>query len=162
VAGLLLRAVIGGTVAVHGIAHGRSLDATADWFRAIGFRQPRFQALASAVVETGTGVALLAGLGTPLAAAAVVGTMGVAARAVHQVNGFFITSEGYEYVLNLATASAALAGIGPGKWSADRALGFDRRLYGASAVAVAGGVGLAGAAAQLAAFWRPNAGATSA
>jgi putative oxidoreductase len=94
------------------------------------------------------------GAGTPLAAAAVVGTMGVAARSVHQPNGFFVTAEGYEYVLNLAAASVALAGLGPGRWSVDRALGLDRRLRGGPAAAVAAGIGLAGAAAQLAVFWR--------
>ena len=45
---------------------------------------------------------------------AVVGTMAVAARSVHVKNGFFITAEGYEYVLNLSAASVALAAIGPG------------------------------------------------
>jgi putative oxidoreductase len=156
VAGLLLRTVVGGTMVAHGVKHGRSLEGTAGWFSSIGFRHPRLQAQASAVVETGAGAALLAGLGTPLAAAAVVGTMGVAARTVHQPNGFFITGEGYEYVLNLAAASVALAGIGPGRWSVDRALGLDRRLHGLPALALAAGLGLAGTAAQLAAFWRPE------
>jgi putative oxidoreductase len=154
VARLLLRTVVGGTMIAHGVKHGRSLDGTAGWFGSIGFREPRLQAQASAVVEVGAGAALIAGAGTPLAAAAVVGTMGVAARSVHQPNGFFITAEGYEYVLNLAAASVALAGLGPGRWSVDRALGLDRKLRGGPAAAVAAGVGLAGAAAQLAAFWR--------
>jgi putative oxidoreductase len=154
VARLLLRVVVGGTRIAHGLKHGRSLDGTAGWFGSIGFKEPRLQAQASAVVETGAGAALIVGAGTPLAAAAVVGTMGVAARSVHQPNGFFITAEGYEYVLNLAAASVALAGLGPGRWSVDRALGLDRKLRGGAAAAVAAGVGLAGAAAQLAVFWR--------
>ncbi|HEV7469614.1 MAG TPA: DoxX family protein [Pseudonocardia sp.] len=112
---LLLRTVLGGTMIAHGLKHGRSLDGTAGWFGSIGFKEPQLQARASAIVETGAGAALIAGAGTPLAAAAVVGTMGVAARSVHQPNGFFITAEGYEYVLNLAAASVALAGLGPGR-----------------------------------------------
>jgi len=156
-AALLLRGAIGGTMIAHGVKHGRSLKGTAGWFGSIGFRQPDLQAKASAVVEIGSGVALLAGAATPLAAASVVGTMGVAARSVHQPNGFFINAEGWEYVANLATAAVALAAIGPGRFSVDRATGLDRKLRGPAAGAVAAGVGLAGAAAQLAVFWtRPD------
>ncbi|SDH22676.1 DoxX family protein [Pseudonocardia oroxyli] len=154
IASLLLRSAVGGTMIAHGVKHGRSLEGTAGWFGSIGFRQPKLQAQASAVVEIGSGALLLAGAGTPLAAAAVVGTMGVAARSVHVPNGFFITAEGWEYVTNLATAAVALAAIGPGRFSVDHAAGLDRRLTGGQRAAVAAGLGLAGAAAQLAAFWR--------
>src|SRR5262245_48766690 len=99
----------------HGVRHGRTLDGTAGWFRSIGFRQARLQAQLSAAVEIGAGTALVAGAGTPLAASAVVGTMGVAARTVHLPNGFFVNAEGYEYVMNLAIASTALAALGPGR-----------------------------------------------
>jgi putative oxidoreductase len=71
----------------HGVKHGRSLPDTAGWFRSIGFRQSRLQAQASAVAEIGSGALLVAGAATPLAAAAVIGTMGVAARPVHAANG---------------------------------------------------------------------------
>ncbi|MBE1536867.1 DoxX family protein [Actinomadura algeriensis] len=150
---LLLRSAVGGTMIAHGVKHGRTLDGTAGWFRSIGFRRHRLQARLSAAIEVGAGAALVAGAGTPLAASAVVGTMGVAARTVHQPNGFFITAEGYEYVLNLAVATTALAALGPGRYSVDSALGLDRRFSGRRAAAVAAGLGLAGAAAQLAAFW---------
>jgi len=140
----------------HGVKHARSLDGTAGWFGSIGFRQPKLQAAASAAVETGAGAAIVAGAGTPLAAAAVVGTMGVAGRSVHAKNGFFITSEGWEYVANLAVAAVALAALGPGRWSVDHALGIDSRLSSTQAAALAGGVGVASAAAQLAAFYRPE------
>jgi putative oxidoreductase len=154
VARLLLRLAVGGTMIAHGLKHARSLDGTAGWFGSIGFRKPRLQANASAAVEIGAGGALVLGAGTPLATATVVGTMGVAARAVHQPNGFFITAEGYEYVLNLATAAVALAALGPGRFSVDRLLGADRALVGIRGAAVAAGLGLAGATGQLALFWR--------
>lgn len=154
VAGLVLRTAIGGTLVAHGIRHWRTLDGTARWFGSIGFRQPRLQAAASAVVEVGAGAALIAGAGTPLAASAVVGTMTVAARSVHLENGFFITAEGYEYVLNLSAASVALAAIGPGSLSVDRLLGIHDKLSPAQRVGLAAGLGLAAAAAQLAAFWQ--------
>ncbi|WP_369254092.1 DoxX family protein [Streptomyces sp. R35] len=154
VARYALRAVIGGTMIAHGVRHGRTLDGTAGWFGSVGFRKPRLQAAASAVVEVGAGAALVAGAATPLAASAVVGTMGVAARAVHLPNGFFVVNEGYEFVLNLGTASVVLAGLGPGRFSVDRALGLDGRLSGPQCSALAAGLGLAAAAAQLAVFWR--------
>ena len=150
---LLLRSVIGGTLIAHGVKHGRSLDGTAQWFESIGFRSPRLQARASAVVEVGAGIALVAGAATPIAAAAVIGTMAVAARSVHMTHGFFITSEGWEYVTNLAVASVALAGIGPGWWSVDRALGWDN-WRGDHAAATAIGIGITSAAAQLAFFYK--------
>jgi len=154
VARLLLRGVIGGTMVAHGVRHGRTLDGTAQWFASIGFRQPGLQAAASAAVEIGSGAALLTGTATPVAASAVVGIMAVAARTVHLPNGFFVVSEGYEYVLNLGTASVALAALGPGRFSVDRLLGLDGRLTAAQRTALAAGLGLAAAAAQLAAFWR--------
>jgi putative oxidoreductase len=58
---------------------------------------------------------------------AVVGATGVTARSVHQPNGFFITSEGYEYVLNLGRAARPRRG----RWSIDHALGLDRSSAGA-------------------------------
>jgi len=154
IASLLLRGVVGGTMIAHGVKHGTSLKGTAGWFGSIGFKQPELQAKASAVVEVGSGALLLAGAATPLASAAVVGTMGVAARSVHAPNGFFITAEGWEYVTNLAAAAVALAAIGPGRFSVDHAAGVTRRVSGGQAAAIAAGVGLAGAAAQLAMFWR--------
>jgi putative oxidoreductase len=154
---LLLRAAVGGTMIAHGLKHGRTIEGTAGWFGSIGFRQPKLQAQTSAVVEVGAGAAIVAGAATPLAAAAVVGTMAVAARSVHIPNGFFITSEGWEYVANLAAGAVALAGIGPGRWSVDRALGLDTKITGPQAAALAAGLGLAGAGAQLAAFHRPTA-----
>lgn len=154
VASVILRAAIGGTMIAHGVKHGRSLPGTEGWFRSIGFREARMQARASAVVEVGTGALLVAGAANPFAAAAVVGTMVVAARSVHQPNGFFITAEGWEYVANLAAGAVALAGIGPGSLSVDHVLGLDRKLSGARAAAAAAAIGVAVAAVQLAVFWR--------
>jgi len=153
-AGLLLRASVGGTLIAHGVRHARTLDGTAGWFESIGFRRPKLQARLSAAVEIGAGAALVAGAATPLSAAAVVGTMAVAARSVHLPNGFFITKEGWEYVAALSVASVAIGTLGGGRLSIDHALGLDQRLSGARGAAIAAGVGLAGAAAQLAAFWR--------
>jgi len=153
---LLLRAAIGGTMVAHGLRHARTLDGTAGWFGSIGFRQPRLQAQLSAGVEVGAGAALAAGLATPLAASAVVGTMGVAYHTVHRPNGYFVTAEGWEYVGFISTAAIALAALGAGRLSADRLLGLDRFGTPWQRAALAAGLGIGGAAAQLATFWRPQ------
>ena len=151
---LLLRAAIGGTMIAHGVRHGRTLQGTGRWFGSIGFRRPELQAVTSAVVEIGAGSALVAGAATPLSAAAVVGTLAVATRSVHIKNGFFVINEGWEFVMNLSVGAVALAALGAGPLSVDRALGLEKRLSGPRAAALAAGLGLAGAAAQLAVFWR--------
>jgi putative oxidoreductase len=153
VARFLLRGALGGTMIAHGLKHGRSLDGTAGWFESIGFRQPRLQAQLSSVVEVGSGAALIAGVATPLSASAVVGTMAVAYRTVHQPNGYFITGEGWEYVGFISAAAIALSALGPGRWSVDRLIGVDRKGSPATRAALTAGIGLAGAAGQLATFW---------
>jgi putative oxidoreductase len=151
---LLLRGALGGTMIAHGLRHARSLDGTAGWFGSIGFRQPRLQAQLSAVVEVGAGTALAAGIATPLAASAVIGTMGVAFHSVHRPNGFFITAEGWEYVGFISAGAVALAALGPGPLSADRLLGLHEVGKPWQRAALAAGLGIGGAAAQLATFWR--------
>lgn len=154
IARLVLRATVGGTMIAHGVRHARTLAGTAGWFGSIGFRQPTLQAVTSAAVEIGAGTALLAGAATPLAASAVVGTMAVAGHTVHRPNGFFVVDEGYEYVGNLAAASVALAALGPGRFSVDRALGRDGWATPGRRAVLAAGLGLTAAAAQLVTFWR--------
>ena len=154
IARLLLRFALGGTMIAHGVKHGRSLEGTAGWFESIGFREPMLQARTSAVVEVGSGVALLAGAATPLAASAVVGTMSVAAHTVHRPNGYFITGEGWEYVGFISAAAVALGALGSGRFSVDRLLGVDEVGSGIGRAALVAGLGVGGAAVQLKAFWR--------
>jgi putative oxidoreductase len=151
---LLLRGIIGGTMIAHGLRHARTLDGTAGWFGSIGFRQPRLQAQLSAAIEIGAGAALSGGACTPLAASAVVGTMAVAYRSVHQPNGYFITAEGWEYVGFISAAAVSLAALGPGRFSVDRLLGLESAGKPWQRAALAAGLGLGGAAAQLAVFWQ--------
>jgi putative oxidoreductase len=153
-ASLVLRAALGGTFIAHGVRHGRTLDGTAGWFESIGFREPRLQAQVSSGVEIGAGAAVLAGAATPLSASAIVGTMAVAFRSVHQPNGYFITGEGWEYVGVLGAAAIALSALGAGPLSVDRALGIETTGTPSGRAALTTGLGLAGAAAQLAVFWR--------
>jgi putative oxidoreductase len=151
---LLLRAVLGGTMIAHGVRHARTLEGTAGWFESIGFRHPQLQARLSAAVEIGAGAALTVGAATPFAASAVIGTMGVAYHTVHRPNGYFVTAEGWEYVGFVSASALALAALGPGPLSADRLLGLDEAGSSFSRATLAAALGIGGAAAQLATFWR--------
>jgi putative oxidoreductase len=151
---ILLRGAIGGTMLAHGLRHARTLDGTAGWFKSIGFRQHRLQAQLSAAVEIGAGAAVVGGAATPLAASAVIGTMTVAYHTVHRPNGYFITAEGWEYVGFISASAVALAALGPGPLSIDRVLGLDRLGTPRQRALLAAGLGIGGAALQLAAFWR--------
>ena len=72
--------------------------------------------------------------------------------------GFWVTArpdEGFEYVLVLGTSAVILAMLGPGEVSIDNAIGLDVLLDGWIGLG-AGALGIAGAAAQLATFYRPD------
>jgi putative oxidoreductase len=107
----------------------------------------------SAVTEIGAGVLLVAGLLTPLAAAAIIATMTVAAGSIHRFNGFFIfrKGEGWEYVNMLAWVAFVIAWTGGGRYTVDRALGID---FGEVWGALIGLAGVAAGIGQLLLFWR--------
>jgi putative oxidoreductase len=150
---LLLRAALGGTMIAHGVRHAQRLEGTGRWFESIGFADPELQARASVAVEVGSGAAVLAGAATPLSASAVVGTMAVAFQTVHRPNGYFVINEGWEYVAFVSAAAVALSALGPGRASVDRTFGVDAVGTPAKRALTTVLVGLAGAAAQVAAFW---------
>jgi putative oxidoreductase len=151
---LLLRLLIGLTLAAHGaqkcfgMFKGGGIAGTGNWLASIGFHPARRQAILAGGTELLGGLALAFGILTPLAAAAIIGVMAVAAVAGHPGKGFFVTRGGWEYCLVLAGAAAAVAFTGPGDLSFDHAAGFagGGNLWGLFAVTL----GVAGAAAQLA------------
>ena len=160
---LILRVAAGATLVAHGVNHwrgGGKIAGTAGWFESLGLRQPKLQAWASVVTEIGAGVLLILGLITPLAAAALVAVMLVALILAHRGNGFFIFNSGWEYVMVLATVCVVIGVTWPGVISLDST--FDIVYDGWIGGAVALGVGVLGAALQLAAFWRPGKPAASA
>ena len=157
---LALRVVIGVTMIAHGYNHvwrGGKIPGTGRWFESLGMRPGVLHAWLASVTELGAGALLILGLLHPFAAGACAGVMLVALITNHLKNGFFIfrPGEGYEYVLNLAVASLALACIGAGEWSLDRALGIDDTLGGWTGAVIGAVVGVGGALALLAVFWRP-------
>lgn len=154
---LLVRVVVGGTMAAHGVNHwlgGGRIPGTARWFGGLGLRYPVAQAWFSVITEIGAGALLALGLLTPLACAAVISVMLVAGLLAHRANGFFVFREGYEYVLVLATVALALGVLGPGRWSVDRLTGIEITGWAGGAVAL--GVGIAATATLLAMCWRPE------
>ena len=150
---LILRVVFGLTLTAHsfqklfGWFGGPGIAGTAQMMEQLGFRPPRVQAVVAGLVEGGAGLALAAGLLTPLAAAAFISVMFVAIVSAHLPKGFFNQNGGYEYPLALATGALAVAFTGPGAISVDAVLGIDWSglSWGIGALAI----GLVGGGAQL-------------
>lgn len=151
VALLLLRSVVGVIMLAHGWNHvwgGGGIDGTTRWFAGLGMRPARLHAWVASVTELVAGGLLVLGLLTPLAGAAVVGTMLVAWLVNHRGNGFFIfrPGEGWEYVMLLTVLGAVIAALGPGGLSADVLLGLPD-LTGVTGLLIAillgGGAGVA-------------------
>lgn len=128
---LLLRVLVGVTFSLHGLQKlfgwfgGGGLDGTAGWFRSLGFGDGRLAAALAGVGELGGGLGLAVGLLTPLAAAAMIGTMTVAALVNNADNGFWSVRKGWEINGYLIAVAWAVATTGPGRWSIDAALGID-------------------------------------
>ena len=155
---LLLRVVFGVFLAYHGynkVFGGGGLAGTAKWFGAIGMKWPLWQARLAATTEMGAGLLFVAGLITPLAGAGVIGLMVVAIVVAHWKVGFFIfkPNQGWEYCASIAITAWAIAAMGPGRYSLDHA--FDIEWSGWWGAAVAAGVGIGGAVAQLLVCYRP-------
>jgi putative oxidoreductase len=153
---LILRCGVGAVMLAHGIRHifgGGKIAGTGRWFESLGMKPGIVHAWVASLTEVGAGVSLVLGFLTPLGAAGVIGTMLVALVTNHFRNGFFIFNkgEGYEYVMTLVLAGVALSGLGGGKWSVDHAidLGWTHK----TGLEI-GGIGVVGALALLAVFWR--------
>jgi len=157
---LILRVTLGLTIAAHGYNKffgGGKIAGTAGWFDSIGVRPGKLNALMAATTEIGTGLLLVAGFLTPLAAAGLCSLMVVAIVTVHRKNGFFIFNPGagIEYCLILAVTAIALGGLGAGNWSVDHATKI-WNVSAATGLGIAAIVGVGGALLQLLAFYRPG------
>jgi putative oxidoreductase len=141
---LILRLAVGLTMAAHGAQklfgwfNGGGLDGTGKFFEMSGYPASKAMAAVAGLSETLGGLALAIGLLTPLAAAALVGTL-LNAIAVKWGGGFF-APKGIEYELILTLAAGSLAHTGPGRYAADRfipAVRTHRLSYGIAAVVLA-------------------------
>ncbi|WP_228000578.1 DoxX family protein [Nocardia australiensis] len=141
---LVLRLAVGSTLAAHGTQKlfgwfgGAGVAGTGKFFTASGYPAGETMAAIAGLSETLGGLGLALGLLTPLAAAAVLGTM-INAIVVKGTGAFF-APKGVEYELILALAAAALALTGPGRVAVDHclpALRNHRLGYGIAAIALA-------------------------
>jgi putative oxidoreductase len=132
---LLLRVIVGGTLAAHGAQKlfgwfgGHGLRGTAGFFGSLGFRPALGMALAAGLSEA-AGLVFGIGFLTPFAALALAAVMVVAVGAVHRRNGFWAMNGGYEYNLLIWTVAVAVAAAGPGRFSIDNAVGWAGGLSG--------------------------------
>lgn len=149
---LLLRVLVGVTFSLHGFQKlfgwfgGGGLDGTAGWFASLGFGDGRAAAVMAGSSEVTGGLGLAVGLFTPLAAAAMIGTMTTAAFVNHAENGFWSVNKGWELNGYLVVVALAVATTGPGAYSLDAAL--DLVVDGLPAFLVAAVLGIGGGAAR--------------
>ncbi len=131
VALLVARVAIGFVLLAHGWQklHDYTLDGTAAAFGDMGVPAPAAAALFATVVEIVGGLALIAGLLTPVFAAVNVVNLLGALVIVHAGNGVFVENGGYELVLALIAGLVLVLALGAGRFSADELL--SRRLRAA-------------------------------
>lgn len=128
----VIRLALGAMLITHGLNKvfgAGGLAGTARWFESVGLRPGWLHARLAVANEVGAAMLMVCGVVFPLAAAAFIGLMVVAAFTDHRGKGFFVFKGGWEYVAFIGVVSAALVCIGPGRWSLDHALGW--RLHGA-------------------------------
>jgi putative oxidoreductase len=133
---------------------GGRIEGTAGWFESMGMKPGKVNAWAAALTETGTGVLMLVGLLTPLAAAGMVGVM-LVAWFTHR-GEFFVFKDGWEYNFVIGAVAVAVGALGAGGWSLDGLLGIEDNLAGWLGLAIAAGIGLAAGFGTLAVFYRPD------
>jgi putative oxidoreductase len=125
---LLLRVFVGlsffghGTQKLFGWFGGYGPQGTGGFFASQGFRPGVQMAVLAGIAEAGGGTLLALGLLTPLACAAIAVVMLNAIFAVTLKRGFML---GSEIELTYLVTVISLAAIGPGRFSLDRATGWD-------------------------------------
>jgi len=130
---LLLRLVVGlafvghGTQKLFGWFGGYGPKGTGGFMASQGYRAPVLMAIVAGLSETGGGSLLALGLATPLAAAMLATVMLNAIGSVTFKKAFML---GSELELAYLTVAVSLAAIGPGRFSIDRAIGWDDDLSG--------------------------------
>ncbi|GAA2724741.1 MULTISPECIES: DoxX family protein [Streptomyces] len=121
---LLIRMMLGIIMMVHGTQklfgwfEGPGINGTAKFFAQVGYPAPKTMAVVAGMSEGLGGAGIFLGLLTPLAAAALLGTM-INALGVTWDRGFLLP-QGVEYTLLIALTAAGLALTGPGVYAVDR------------------------------------------
>lgn len=127
---LILRLGVGVAFSLHGMQKlfgwfgGGGLRGTASWFASLGFGDGRAAAVMAGSSEIAGGLGLAAGLLTPFAAAAMIGTMSTAGLVNNAEGGFWSVSKGWELNGYLVVVAWAVATTGPGRYSLDALVGL--------------------------------------
>lgn len=122
---LIIRLVIGLSFAAHGSQKvfgwfgGYGPKGMGGFFDSIGIKPGVLMAVLAGLAEIAGGLLFATGLWTPLGAALIALTMLVAIIKVHAKNGYWVTSNGYEYILTLIAIAVGVALIGAGEYSLD-------------------------------------------
>jgi putative oxidoreductase len=131
---LLARVTIGvlfvghGTQKLFGWFGGYGPKGTGGFFASQGYRAPVLMAVTAGLSEAGGGTLLALGFATPLAGALLAIVMINAIGSVTFKKGFML---GSELEIAYLTIAVSLAAIGPGRFSIDRAIGWDDNISGA-------------------------------
>jgi putative oxidoreductase len=159
----LLRVVVGGIFVGHGLQKlrgywgGPGLAGTEKMMESMDMHPAPVQARAVALAETVGGGALVLGIGTPFAAAALIATMVTAVRKVHLKNGLWNSNRGYEFNAVLTTAVLAVVADGPGVLSVDAIAGKRRAGFGGALFALVAGIAGSFVATEAGRAMRPGA-----
>ncbi|MDQ0861548.1 DoxX family protein [Bacillus sp. V2I10] len=122
---LLIRLVIGLSFMAHGaqklfgLFGGHGIKGTGGFFESIGIKPGVAMAVLAGLAEFAGGAFFAAGFLTPLAGAALAGTMLIAIVKVHAPNGFWAAQNGYEFNLTLLAVAIGVALTGAGAYSLD-------------------------------------------
>jgi len=157
---LISRLWIAFMIFMHGWRHLKAIRSgpgMANWFESLGLKPGPFHAMMVTYTELALPVLLVLGFLNPIAYGGVCALMIVAFLTNHLKNGFFLntSTEGYEYVVTVAVVCITLGTVGPGEWSIDHALDVFFPINFATNLIITAIVGIGGAAAFLALFWRP-------
>jgi putative oxidoreductase len=156
IAMLVLRVGIGTIFVAHGLQKllgwwgGPGWDGFKGFIGYLGMKPTLFWASISLIAELGGGLALIAGLLVPLAAAGLLAQTIVLFWKVHWPNGFWSPNGGIEFPLAFLVGAFAVQVLGPGSWSLDELLAVDV-LYEPGVRWII--LGLAVAGALVAALW---------
>ena len=133
-----------GTQKLFGWFGGGGPEETGAFFEQVGLKPGKQHALSAGAAEAGGGLLFALGAATPVAAAAISGSMITAITTVHWEKGVWVSAGGYEYNLVLLAAVFGLTENGPGRLSIDGALGRSRwGTHWALAALLAGAAGSA-------------------
>jgi putative oxidoreductase len=122
---LIIRLIVGLTLAAHGTQKvfgwfgGYGPKGTGGFFESIGIKPGVFMAVLAGLAEIAGGLLFAAGLWTFVGAALIILTMLVAIVKVHGKNGYWASSNGFEYNLILFAIALGVALIGAGDYSFD-------------------------------------------